>query len=370
MARFLFYDDQIINILLKDEKPSGGAAVQAYGWIRGLAEEGHEVFVMTNFPANANLKEECRDLQLVPLFDPSKGIRWLRWIYYRIPYIHKRIKELKPDYIYQGIPGWTSFHLAILSRLHRSRYVLRISNDFMLDHRFLKYYSRVHRYFQRWGMRLAYRILCQNDYQLALVNNDFPGKKAFKISNPIYQLYKGEPPTIQTRSYIAWVGIFQYQKNLQQLYDIALHLPNEVFRIAGKADPKCDVDTLVYLQKLKKLPNVELVGYLKRDQLLQFISEAKYLLNTSHYEGFSNTFLEAMSAGTPILTSSRVNPDYLITAHQVGIVYENTEDLCQQLQAITEQCYSAMSENALQYVRSRHDYRRLSKQLIDNLNLY
>lgn len=48
MAKFLFYDEMIINILAKDERPSGGAAVQAYGWIRGLLDAGEEINVLTD----------------------------------------------------------------------------------------------------------------------------------------------------------------------------------------------------------------------------------------------------------------------------------------------------------------------------------
>jgi hypothetical protein len=67
MSRFLFYDDKIINILLREEKPSGGAAVQAYGWIRGLSEAGQDIHVLTNFTSHEILKEECKDLKFIPL---------------------------------------------------------------------------------------------------------------------------------------------------------------------------------------------------------------------------------------------------------------------------------------------------------------
>jgi hypothetical protein len=67
MAKFLFYDDKIINILLKDEKPSGGAAIQAYGWIKGLSESNQDVQIITKINNNEILKEECNIVYLISI---------------------------------------------------------------------------------------------------------------------------------------------------------------------------------------------------------------------------------------------------------------------------------------------------------------
>jgi len=365
MARFLFYDDKIINILLQEEKPSGGAAVQAYGWIRGLAEAGQDIYVMTNNNRSGSLKEECKDINLIPLYDPKKGIRWLRWLYYRLPYIYKKIKHTNPDYLYQGIPGWTSFLLGIICRKLNIKYILRISNDYLLDSRFYKNYSKTHRFFQRLGINATYCILCQNDYQLSIIKNEFPGKIAIKIPNPIFLKNNLTVVDVSSRQYIAWLGLYQYQKNLQLLYEIAYLLKEEQFLIAGKELDDCEEETRYYLDKLKQLPNVKFTGFLSREQVLPFLSKAKFLLNTSHYEGFSNTFLEAMSVRTPIMSSQKVNPDSIITKHNLGIVYQDSSDLQKQYLCLTSEAYEVMSNNTLNYVVQQHDYRILSERLIN-----
>jgi glycosyltransferase involved in cell wall biosynthesis len=368
MARFLFYDDKIINILLREELPSGGAAVQALGWIHGLAEKGQDVYVLTNPAPREALKEGCEHLQLLPLYDEQKGIRWLRWVYYRLPYIYRKIKEVKPDYLYQGTPGWSSFLLGLICQLLGIKYVVRISNDFLLDDRFYKNYGRVHGYFQKLGFKLSYYILCQNEYQFSKIRQEFPGKKAFKISNPIFLKRVEKTDPIQAKEYIAWLGLFQYQKNLKLLYEIAQLLPDEQFAVAGKELPNVDADTKAYLEKLKKLPNVTFIGFLHRDQVLPFLAKAKFLLNTSHYEGFSNTFLEAMSVGTPIITSQKVNPDAIISTYQLGIVYQDAADLQRQHQSLTPQAYKDLSANVLHYVQEHHHYTTLAGRLISLLN--
>jgi glycosyltransferase involved in cell wall biosynthesis len=361
MARFLFYDDKLINILLCEEQPSGGASVQALGWIRGLAEKGHDVYVLTNPLLGRALKAEYQDIRLLPLYDQQQGIRWLRWVYYRLPHIYRQIKLAKPDYLYQGIPNWTSFLLGAICLWLKIKFVMRISNDFLIDERFYKSYSGIHRFFQRWGFRLAYAVLCQNEYQYGIIQKEYPGKKILKISNPI--ILQTPAHGTQELQYIAWLGLFQYQKNLKLLYEIATTLPQERFLLAGKEIKGVDGVTQLYLGKLQELPNVSFAGFLQRQQIGPFLAKAKFLLNTSHYEGFSNTFLEAMSVGTPILSSHLVNPDAILTRYQLGLVYQNAGDLQRQYQSLTPAQYEVLAANAFDYVLAHHDYQELAGQL-------
>src|SRR5688572_18120153 len=273
MARFIFYDDKLINLMLQDEKPCGGSAVQTYGWIRGLLEEGQEVYVMTDISsvgANNLLKEECRHIKLVPMYERKRGIRWLRWLYYRLPYTYKKIRSVKPDYLYLSIPGWTSALFGIICLLLKIKFIQRISNDNQLDKRFRKDYSAAHQFFLNVGLRLSRHILCQNNFQLQLVKEKFPGKSAIKITNPI--CLKNDKPVgaYSSRRYIAWVGIYRSQKNLKLLYDIASLLNKEQFVIAGKEGANCNEDTRYHLEKLKALPNVQFSGFLQRKDILSF----------------------------------------------------------------------------------------------------
>lgn len=368
MSRFLFYDDKIINILLREEKPSGGAAVQAYGWIRGLAEAGQDIHVLTNFNSREALKDECKDLKFLSLYDNKKGVRWLRWIYYRLPYIYKKIKHAKPDYLYGGIPGWESFIHALICRQLNVKFLLRISNDYLLDERVYKNLSKIQWYFLKMGMKLSYCLLCQNDYQLAMVKEIFPNKRVIKISNPIFikDVHFADEKT--SRKYIAWIGLYQYQKNIGLLYEIAKLFKDELFYVAGKAGTNFDVDTSIQLEKLKGLPNVKFVGFLFRNEVLPFLAKAKFLLNTSHYEGFSNTFLEAMSVGTPIISNSKVNPDSIISKYNLGIVYKDVPDLLKQMDQINPNVYNLMSNNVKGYVSKFHNYKKQANKLVSFLN--
>ncbi|SIT75488.1 glycosyltransferase family 4 protein [Pontibacter indicus] len=367
MSKIVFYDDQIINILLTEERPSGGASVQAYGWIKGLLEYGHEVYIITDLSRVGTLKDECRDIKLIPSFNYQKGIRWFRWLYYRMPYLYRELKRVKPDYLYKGIPSWHSFLIGIICYHLDINFIQRISNDFLIDKRFFNSYSKVHWAFQNMGMRLSDYILCQNDYQFKIIHSQFPKKSIKKLCNPIC-LRSNEIMDVTHREYIAWLGLFQYQKNLKLLYEIATKLPQENFLIAGKESSEIDPDTIYYLGKLKELHNVQFYGFIKRDQVLPFLAKAKFLLNTSHYEGFSNTFLEAMAVGTPILTSTKVNPDAIISEYDLGIVYNDASDLVEKLKELQLENYKSLSTNVVEYLSSKHDYKILTQELMKFLN--
>jgi glycosyltransferase involved in cell wall biosynthesis len=368
MARFLFYDDKIINLMIENEKPCGGAAVQSYGWIKGLIEEGQEVVIMTDTSNKEKLKEECKNIRLVPFYDSNKGIRWLRWVYYRLPYTFKQIKAIKPDYLYVSIPAWPSFLLGIVCRILNIKFIQRISNDNVIKNQFMKSNSVAHKFLLFQGFRLSHHILCQNNYQLHGIKKQFPDKSAIKISNPLYLKNHELGEDRLPEGYIAWLGVYRIQKNLKRLYEIAILLKNEQFVVAGKEGSNYDPETREYIEKLKQLPNVKFSGYLNRIQVPPFLAKAKFLLNTSHYEGFSNTFLESLSVGTPIITASHVNPDSIISNNNLGIIYNDVPHLCKQYAALTPELYQQMSDKAREYVTRNHSYRVLAQRLIRYLS--
>jgi glycosyltransferase involved in cell wall biosynthesis len=70
---------------------------------------------------------------------------------------------------------------------------------------------------------------------------------------------------------------------------------------------------------LQKLPNIEQCGQIGHSEALQVIADAALLLSTSDQEGFPNTFLEAWSSGTPVV-SLKIDPDRKIERLGLGIV--------------------------------------------------
>lgn len=368
MAKYLFYDDMLINVLRVKEKPSGGAAVQSYAWAMGLKNAGQEIAILTNIDGSESLKPEALSFEINPLYKPNFGIRWIRWIYYRFPYLLKTVKRIKPDYLIIGIPHWSNAIIGLICKLLEVKFIIRVSCDHLIDERFYQFHSRIHKLMMNVGFSFSYAIICQNDYQYKILHASYPKKKVIKFGNPFFNKFVKKIEKYNNRKYFAWVGLFQYQKNMKLLYQIALKLNGYKFKIAGKENfAEIDEETKLYIGKLKNLNNVEFVGYLTRDELIQFLSTAKFLLSTSHYEGFSNTFLEAMFCGTPVITTPKANPDNIINKFSLGYVYSDIDQLSMFISKLNEEEYSVLSLNALDYVSKNHDYMNLANKLIRNL---
>lgn len=364
MKSVLFTQTDNVDLMVKGGIPMGGAVVETFVWMRALNELGYKVLQSREIGDERVLKEGFDWINFIPSYDPNIGIKWLRWVFYRFPTYFKHFKSAHPDFVYESIPTWASMFTALMCKMIGTKFILRIANDNMLDERILITHSRFKRYMIYRSFALADVILPQNRYQLGRLKEMYPHKKVHLLYNPfvIDKDYLKEKAT--KSGYIAWVANFRYQKNLKLLYEIAREFKEQSFRVAGAPLPSMDEETASFLSKLQKMPNVEFVGTIQRDEILDFFSNASYLLNTSHYEGFSNTFLEAMATGTPILTSVAVNPDGIIDRFDLGIVYDSVPDLRFKFQGIDEAQYRSLSKNCVEYVQHYHGHLEIGKQLI------
>ena len=77
-------------------------------------------------------------------------------------------------------------------------------------------------------------------------------------------------------------------------------------------------------ETLRALPNVDYRGQVSPDEADRVIANAALFLSTSDEEGFPNTFLQAWSCGTPIVTL-KVDPDRIIETDGSGRSLGNIE---------------------------------------------
>jgi glycosyltransferase involved in cell wall biosynthesis len=367
MTKILFPQSDIIEMMVEKGNPFGGAVVESFVWITALSELGVKINVFKTSDDTRNTKDEFKLIETIETYDPIKGMRWLRWLTYRYPNLISAIKRSDPDYIYEPIPTWNSFFLGLAYKFLGIKQILRIANDNMLDERIKITHSKFDQIFIQLGFKICDFISVQNEFQFNTLKKKYPNKKIIKLFNPIVINSGFTIKDYNKSGYISWVANFRYQKNLQLLYNVVLSLPNEEFKIAGKPVSPLDEETEIFIKKLKDLPNVEFMGSVSRNEILPFFSKSKFLLNTSRYEGFSNTFLEAMMTGTPILTTENVNPDGIIDTFGLGYIYNNENDLKEILNGISELDYIQKSKNCIEYVQNNHDHLVLGKKLLDFL---
>lgn len=308
---------------------------------------------------------------LIDSYDPAKGIRVAKYFYYYIPSLLIGARRFRPQVIIQATAGVDTAIMAFIAKRLGVLFVHRIASDGDVDERsglLLKPYERLA---YAYGLRNADAVICQNDFQFQVLRRRFPNKPLFKIHNPFSLLTAGASDTPRSgRRYVAWIGALREPKNLPLLYDIARSLPDISFRIAGKTGIKTDSETAAALNNLRGLRNVEFCGYLTRKQIAPFLSQAVLLLCTSDYEGFSNTFLESFSLGTPVVTREIVNPDQIISKNSLGMVAVSSEDLdskVRQLWDLSESEFGAISGRCQTYLKENHSPESMVQKLLTAL---
>ena len=162
----------------------------------------------------------------------------------------------------------------------------------------------------------ADRIVTQTDEQAAFVRTRF-GRDSITIRNPI-DLSSRIPsaPVSRVQEQVAlWIG----KSNTVKQPDIVLRLATALSQIRfvmlmNRVDP----DLFDYIA-VNKPPNVDLIERLPFSEVERLFSQAGVLVNTSRFEGFPNTFLQAGKYRVPVL-SWQVDPDGFIARYECGVV--------------------------------------------------
>lgn len=357
--KILFIDFFLPYLINDNDFPVGGTTNQLVAWLKGFSVTNNEVGVLTWKGARNYIGKEV-DFNLIETYKPKTGIKFIRYFYVYLPALMRATKEFNPDVIIQSPSGIdTGIMGYIANRLHIP-FVHRVANDRDTDKRINK--AAVPLYAKlgyRYGLRQTTATICQNQYQRNSLRNKYPEKQHYILHNPFCALHRlplskkhGE------KSYIAWVGIFKSQKNLPLLYAIACELPEILFKVAGMRFDQTDSVCEDALAKLETLKNVELVGFVKRHKMFEFLNNAFALLSTSFFEGFSNVLLEAMAVSTPVILPDRIDPDGIIARHQLGQVSTRDEQLPVLIQEIVDMPpdqYDILSCRCRDYVKKNHD---------------
>jgi glycosyltransferase involved in cell wall biosynthesis len=353
--KFLFVDFDLPDLLRDADYPVGGWAVELLAWLKAMAAEGHRAGVLTWKGAGAYVGPQSV-CDLIETYDPKKGIRVLKYGYSYIPKMISAAEQYGPDVIIQACAGLQTGMAAFVADRVGVPFVHRIASDSDADDRYRQMMPWFSGLSHRYGLSRASAILCQNAYQEESLRARYPGKRLAVIRNPYDGSSEGIRPRDQ-RSYIAWLGAFRKEKGLPLLLEVARALPAVAFKVGGMPRENTDADTIAAIAGLEALSNVELVGYVKRGSIDDFLSHAIAVLNTSSFEGFSNVFLEAFGAGTPVLAQRSVDPDLVITRDGLGLTTPDAQGLVDAVLAITSMdvdSYTAIGERARRYAIANH----------------
>jgi glycosyltransferase involved in cell wall biosynthesis len=363
--KLLFLDFQIPFLLKNDNYPVGGACVRQLALVKGLVSLGHEVGILTWRGSKQYVGKEL-DFDLVESYSLNVGIRKFRYFYYQFPAQFKAVKYYKPDFIFQKGAGSITGTMALIAKSLKIPFVYMAGNDIDADGRYRQRLSYLDSKVYEYGIKNSTKIIVQNSYQKGAFEKRFKLRNTSIIHNPVY--YENdelsEPKPLRDRRYVAWLGVFQPQKNLPALLEIIKKTPKREYRIGGMLQTNSKYDIKAVVKKISSQPNVEMIGFLKRHEVIPFLADAIALLNTSYYEGFSNTFLESWLAGTPVITRS-IDPDNIISTKGVGMVAEEYSEIPALLRELNGSMnYQSLARRCRDYVIQNHNAGNIAEKFI------
>lgn len=206
------------------------------------------------------------------------------------------------------------------------QFIFHLANDTDIDPSHLRSkYTRLFLPFYRSMLRSSF-VLSQTKDQKRLLKDKF-GVQSKHTPNGYTLPDPSEVLPAERRSHVLWVGSSDpEQKNPHCFLELAGELPELDFTMISQPIPGRKAFHQDLEEEARTIPNLDFLGPVVPHQVHGYYRTALMLVNTSSYEGFPNTFLEAWRYETPI-ASLYFDLDGLLSERHGGIRAGTMENL-------------------------------------------
>jgi glycosyltransferase involved in cell wall biosynthesis len=240
--------------------------------------------------------------------------------------LYRALARIRPHVIYQRVAcGYTGI-CALYARRHGAQLIWHVAHDTDVTARTLDtgrnfVRRRLEKLSVEFGLRRAHRIVVQTQQQHRLLQREYGRTADTLIPNfdtaPARSPEKVQPPIV------AWVANIKAWKRPEAFVRLAAQLHGVLdarFIMMGAAPPNTrgrgELDRL--RQAIAATPNLTYVGHGRQDEVHDLLAQASIFVNTSLYEGFPNTFIQAWMRDT-VVVSLDVDPDGVLSRLGTGI---------------------------------------------------
>jgi len=232
----------------------------------------------------------------------------------------------QPDWLFWECAYHLWGPLVEIAKLHRIKTIFHAAFDTDFMPRKALSFRRQLWPLYAWGLSRTDRIFVQHEGQLSGLHPRWR-RKAYVLPKicVFSEQATGLAPVTKSHAarekYVAWVAMLRKHKRPDILVEIARRAPEIRFVVCGgittHATPLGFGERIV--NALRALPNVDYRGQVGPDEAMRVIAAASIFLSTSDEEGFPNTFTQAWSSGTPVI-SLKIDPGGLIVENGLGII--------------------------------------------------
>jgi glycosyltransferase involved in cell wall biosynthesis len=354
-----------LDVLRGDTTDSGGAEAQVAYLARSLADRGHEVALLYG---DARKRDPERVIAGVRCIDVMPT--WRRPA--SLAPFWRTLQRLAPDVVYARLPNDFLWLLGLFARRRRgTQFVYALANDrHCRPGQAYEYNWWFHTPLYALGLMSASRITAQHAGQLDLASPRLRDRM-IQVPNLIRSVCETPRLFHETARDAIWVARIRPVKQLGRFLDLAESLPDLHFAVVGGWDPTFPGMHQRSLElRLRSIRNLVFFGSRNSEDVIGLIRQSKVLVNTSDFEGFPNTMLEAWSVGVPVV-SLRVDPGGIIEREQLGFVSGSIDRLRSDVRrlATSQELNRSCGENGLAYVRRQHSLDVVHKALMNGLSI-
>lgn len=282
--------------------------------------------------------------------------------------VYRMLKRIRPDVIYQRVGCAYTGIAAFYAKKNNARLIWHISSDSEIEDSSPFSLLKISRYpslmLFKYGVRNANTIIGQTHHQDELLKKSFGRRCDVVIPNghpcPEMRVEKKERITV------LWISNMKPLKQPELFVRLTRELSdleNVMFLMLGRPGSGNWFEEL--LAEIKSLPNLEYLGEVSNEEVNLRLDEGHILVNTSAYEGFPNTFIQAWMRRVPVV-SLQVDPDDILVREKIGFHSRTFDNLCKDLKCLIEdrQLREAMGERARAYACENHSIEKMNAEII------
>jgi glycosyltransferase involved in cell wall biosynthesis len=291
--------DRIRILIVLSLANSGGAQMAALRLARGLRDRGHDPQVLFLYERNAIDAPDHPYEVLLPTARPGIGG------YARIARdLYRRIRQKRPDLVLTFLPlahvlGQTAARLAgVDKRVVSHRTPVNTANPLLRHLDTLSAWSG--NYTGVVAVSESVRATCRH-YPAWLRD------RTVTVHNGLHDLHPSALTRAEARRrfdvvdtfLLVAVGRLAEQKNYPLMLDIAERLDQATLLIAGDGPLRGELQTMIARRGLGE--KIRLLGLVARSEIPDLLAAADVFIQTSTYEGQSNSVLEALQSSLPVI---------------------------------------------------------------------
>ena len=329
----------------------GGAEVQQVLIGKELAKKGYDVSFVV-FDHGQEPFEVIDGIKIYKTTTKGYVFYGIKSLYHAIKTVWNALKQADADIYYQRGAGRDTGFVALFCLLKRRKFVWGLASDMDVDGTFTKDAKLYEKILCKFGLKRADCIIAQSEYQQELLKNNFKRDTTIiKNSHPIEkaEIRKSKNPIV------LWVGTIKPEWKQPELFlKLAKSIPDARFQMVGGASANKE-----FYDKIKKeaemIPNLDFIGFVPYHGVNKYFANASILVNTSTVEGFSNTFLQAWVAYTPVV-SLNSNPDGILCKYKLGFHSTTFKQMVEDVKTLLkdEELREKMGTNGRKYVEREH----------------